>query len=116
MGQNAFEKYCDVPNGTIHAIREGVSTKTLGKIMTAFPELNIYWLILGEGEMLKNAPISSQNKKDEDLSVKEEKSAQSHDLTPNQGELDFLRQLVLSQQEIIKNLSKGFNVSQTITK
>lgn len=116
MGQNSFEKHCGMPNGTINAIRDGISTKTLAKIMIAYPELNLDWLILGEGEMLKNSPILTQNENDEDLPIQSDKTHQNSNLAPNQGELEFLRSLVLSQQEIIKNLSKGFNVSQTITK
>lgn len=85
--------------------------------MTAFPELNIDWLILGNGEMLRNAPILPSNKKDEDFLVRDIKMQPGAKEAPNSGELEFLRNLVLGQQEIIKDLSRGYNISShTITK
>ena len=53
FGQNKFETYCNIPRGTISKIRggSGISTSTLTKICTKCPELNVTWLLTGEGEM-----------------------------------------------------------------
>lgn len=52
MGQNKFEDFCGIANGTINAIKgKGPSATTLAKIAEACPELNLRWLLLGIGEM-----------------------------------------------------------------
>ena len=63
FGQNKFEVYCNIPRGTISKIRggSGISTSTLTKICTRCPELNVAWLLTGEGDMItrktQDAPI-----------------------------------------------------------
>lgn len=57
FGQNKFEAYCNIPRGTISKIRggSGISTSTLTKICAKCPDLNVAWLLTGEGEMT-NSP------------------------------------------------------------
>jgi len=52
MGQTKFENFTGINPGTINKIKDGVSTTTLTKIITKCPELNVRWLLLGEGEMI----------------------------------------------------------------
>lgn len=54
FGQNKFEAYCNIPRGTISKIRggSGISTSTLAKICARCPELNVAWLLTGDGDML----------------------------------------------------------------
>ena len=53
MGQNKFEASCGLGNGTINNSRGGVSSATLEKILITYPEVNIEWLVTGNGNMLK---------------------------------------------------------------
>lgn len=75
IGQKAFEQKCGLGNSTINNIKDGISTPNLQKIMSAYPELNIYWLIAGNGNMLNsdpqitNTPISSKDIKILDIRV-----------------------------------------------
>lgn len=48
----AFEKNAGLPNATIKNFKEDISSKTLKKLINRHPELNINWLLTGEGEML----------------------------------------------------------------
>lgn len=50
-GQNKFEAMCGIPRGTINGITKGISTATLEPIAEKCPELNLRWLITGEGDM-----------------------------------------------------------------
>lgn len=59
MGMTRFEDFTGINSGTINKILDGVSTTTLAKIVAACPELNTNWLLLGEGEMLKDSPTES---------------------------------------------------------
>ena len=53
LGMTRFEEKTGINSGTINKIRDGISTTTLAKIAAACPELNLRWLLLGEGEMLE---------------------------------------------------------------
>lgn len=50
-GMNKFEDYCGISQGTINGITRGISTYTLKPIAEKCPELNLRWLITGEGDM-----------------------------------------------------------------
>lgn len=54
FGQNKFEEYCGIPRGTINKIKDdgGISTLTLAKIHARCPEMNLAWLLSGNGSML----------------------------------------------------------------
>lgn len=98
-GYNKFEKKCEIPIGTVNGIGRGMSTYNLGKIMEACPDLNVRWLILGEGEM--------------QYKVEEEKP-QNAIPAEVQAELDELRSLVDQQQKLIamyiKKMSDGKDI------
>lgn len=56
----AFEKIAGLPNGTFKKSMRTLSVDTQSKIATSFSDLNIGWLLLGEGEMLKNSPARAE--------------------------------------------------------
>lgn len=48
-----FEETCGLTNGTIGSIKEqGPTASVLSKIAYTYPELNMNWLIRGNGQML----------------------------------------------------------------
>lgn len=53
IGQTKFEEICGLSRGLVNNIRGSISSKTMQKIENVFPELNLTWLLTGEGEMLK---------------------------------------------------------------
>lgn len=56
LGMTRFEQYVGLTEGTIHKINDGMSTRNVEKIMKKCPELNLEWLIMGTGAMLRGAP------------------------------------------------------------
>lgn len=56
IGQTKFEEKVGLSRGLINNIKGSISTASQQKIAKAYPELNITWLLTGEGEMLKSAP------------------------------------------------------------
>lgn len=54
ISQRTFEGECGLGNGTISNIKKGLGSVNLEKIINAYPELNIEWLISGKGRMLKD--------------------------------------------------------------
>lgn len=59
VGQTKFEGMVGLSRGMINKIRGDMSIKSLGRIASAFPELNINWLQTGEGEMLRSANVQN---------------------------------------------------------
>lgn len=130
MGQNKFEQDCGISRGTIAAIGKGISTVTLQKILAKHPDLNVEWLLTGQGDMIKNSntdaeeyqydaknPISGSLK---DVVVQvptsEEKRENRGGLDGNAGELEYLRRicrqqkaLIDRQKEMIDDLTKIIN-------
>lgn len=49
-----FERLSGLSNGYVNSISVSIGNRGLEKISTAFPELNMVWLKMGEGSMLKN--------------------------------------------------------------
>lgn len=62
-----FYKKSNLSNGFIDKLGDRLSIKSQSRISKAYPELNINWLLTGEGTMIKqeylaSKPISSQVK------------------------------------------------------
>lgn len=53
MNNSAFEKSLNLSNGYINSMRKGLGYDKLEQISIAYPELNMGWLLTGEGEMLR---------------------------------------------------------------
>lgn len=56
ISQSKFEKETGLSNAYVSNIRVSIQPKSLGKISSRYPELNIGWLLTGEGDMLKTTP------------------------------------------------------------
>jgi hypothetical protein len=54
MSQSQFEKIVGLSNGYVNNIQESISPSKLSLILENFPELNLEWLLVGKGEMLKS--------------------------------------------------------------
>lgn len=94
-GMNRFEDYCGISQGTISKITKGISTTTLKPIAEKCPELNLRWLITGEGDMcLDDESITAQNT----LKMTEE-------ISTLKAEVDMLHKLLDKQQVIIDSLT-----------
>lgn len=48
-----FERRCQLSNGAVSKMGDNTRTSTIEKISKIFPELNVTWLRLGEGDMLR---------------------------------------------------------------
>lgn len=57
MGQTAFEEKVGLTRGYISKVKKAIGPEIATKIATAYPELNINWLITGEGKMLKDETV-----------------------------------------------------------
>lgn len=56
---SAFERHCGISNGYFGNLKNAPSMKMRGRIQSAFPDLNMEWLITGNGDMLLPAETPS---------------------------------------------------------
>ena len=56
--KNEFYLKCDLSNGFLDKDR-GFNTDNLVKILTAYPDIDVNWLLFGEGDMPKNEVIGN---------------------------------------------------------
>ncbi|MDR0694694.1 MAG: helix-turn-helix transcriptional regulator [Prevotellaceae bacterium] len=61
MRISEFEKSIVVGNGYVNSISKGIGNDKLNIISEKYPNLNIEWLLTGEGEMLKNLSLEQEN-------------------------------------------------------
>jgi hypothetical protein len=59
IGQNKFETTAGLSIGFVNTLKGNMTIKTLDRIKAAYPELNIDWLVYGEGNMLKPGTATS---------------------------------------------------------
>lgn len=62
ISEGAFETKCGLSSGYVSGIKSGVGSSTIGKIQSAFPDLNTSWLLTGQGDKL-NSKTTSNNAK-----------------------------------------------------
>lgn len=48
-----FERKCGLSNGAVSKMGDNTRRSTIDRISIIFPDLNITWLLTGEGEMIK---------------------------------------------------------------
>jgi len=56
LSQGKFEQSVGLSNGFVAKVGDTIRANNLKKIQEVYPDLNIPWLITGEGSMLKDAP------------------------------------------------------------
>ena len=54
---NRFEKTCGLSTGYVANIRKSIQPEKTKRIAHIFPDLNIEWLMTGDGDMIKSAQI-----------------------------------------------------------
>lgn len=59
----AFEKECELANGSYSSIGDGVGADKLNKILSRFPHVSADWLINGQGSMFKSLNSDSETEK-----------------------------------------------------
>lgn len=49
---NHFEVKSDIARGSLRYVKQSIGSEKIANIMKAFPDLNVSWLITGEGNMI----------------------------------------------------------------
>ena len=72
IGQNAFGEKCGFSGSLINNSKGSIGSEILNKISIVYPELNLVWLITGNGEMKNKSSTYNFSKIYVELSVDEE--------------------------------------------
>lgn len=62
MSIRRFEQECGLPNAYVSNLRNNITSRRLDTITAKFPDLNLQWLMTGEGGMSRN---ESENNTDQ---------------------------------------------------
>lgn len=95
ISQGAFAESIGASAGYVNAISKGIGSDKMPIIRAAYPDLNIDWLLTGEGSMLKTTdqPVS-QGEEDATLS--------ETDLNNSNTMKKYLDQVLRQNEELIR--------------
>lgn len=111
-----IERKAGLPNATFKPTTQTIRIDTQSKIITAFPDLNIAWLLTGKGEMLTTDPIPQSESKPKQLEFdfnrwmenEEKKTASLQKLITTNSQLSSTnRELVEMLKEAMSKGEKG---------
>lgn len=113
MTISGFEKDINVSNGYVNSISKGIGGEVLLSILEKSPNLNINWLLTGEGFMLKEpvppAVSSSQSQENDNEVVallKENNATLKDQLRDKERILTFQEERIKNLEQEILNLKK----------
>jgi hypothetical protein len=92
LAVSTFEKSIGVSNGYVNSISKGIGGEKLILIIEKYPNLNIEWLLVGKGEMLKD---------------NEKKGSLKEDVGVLKGYISTQQKLIDQLEKEIKELKKA---------
>lgn len=108
LSNSRFEKTVGLSNGFVRNMDKGMSTDKLMKISEFFPDLNILWLITGQGTMLAVDAAPSSNDEDRELlrqltqTIQTQLDAQQRTIQDLTDQNKSLMQIISGQIELMK--------------
>ena len=111
LSVSRFEKTVGLSNGFVRNMDKGMSTDKVMRISDVFPDLNILWLITGNGTMLTTDTATSGNDEDRELlrqlaqNLQNQLDVQSRTIQDLTEQNKSLMQIISSQLELMKQSS-----------
>jgi transcriptional regulator with XRE-family HTH domain len=102
ISKSEFCRQIGVSNAYISSIRKSIQQDKVQRIALKYPELNIEWLLTGDGEMLKNSKPNPIAINDENEYIRELKEDKKHCLKIIEEQSEIIR----SQQKTIERLER----------
>lgn len=109
IGQNKFAQNVGLSAGYVNNLGENISSRSLNKILSVYPQLNEKWLLTGKGEMIK--PINTQKAKGNN-SINSNINNIEENVTISHNDFSNLLELQKGYQEAQKELNERLKTSQ----
>ena len=109
IGQNKFAQNVGLSAGYVNNLGENISSRSLNKILSVYPQLNEKWLLTGKGEMIK--PINTQKAKGNN-SINSNINNIEENVTISHNDFSNLLELQKGYQEAQKDLNERLKTSQ----
>nr|DAU45707.1 MAG TPA: Transcriptional regulator motif, XRE transcription factor.88A [Caudoviricetes sp.] len=112
ISKNKFEKLCNLSSRYVSNISKSISPDKIKSISLVYPELNIDWLLTGNGEMVKRfqdnnaCPIFSEEPGIYGHHKLDMLKAQQGQAPGQPHSEEYWKELVASQQRIIERQAK----------
>jgi transcriptional regulator with XRE-family HTH domain len=107
VSQRSFGEKINVSSGYVSSIRESILPDKLKSIALHFPDLNISWLLFGEGDMLKTAHTTTAAEKQPDYGECNCDCCRKH-----RAVIDVLRDQLREKDDMIAKLNRELGRSQ----
>ena len=104
LNKAEFERICDLSNGFVDKSSYKTRRSSLNRISNKFPNLNIDWVLTGEGEMLKGSVVNQSNIVGDNI--------QGTNVTVNKSQTDKFLELLKTRDEQISKSQEQITNSQ----
>ncbi|OWP83226.1 hypothetical protein BWK59_11660 [Flavobacterium davisii] len=106
ISKSKFYKETSLSNGFLDKVKD-IGVSKIEHILTTYPDINIEWLLLGKGEMLKTKNEDYANKDNVGINVSEiNKSPNMQNSLINNFEIQGLKLIIEEQKNIIIELKE----------
>lgn len=75
MNKSEFERFAKLPKTAISHIFDHISPNIFRRVMACMPEVNPFWLLMGQGEMLRSEAQMAQQRRLEHMDELEKRVA-----------------------------------------
>lgn len=118
LSQGEFQEKTGLSNGFVNNIRRSMREESLDKISAAFPDLNRSWLMLNEGDMLKDPSKYSIDDGVDKIIEEEGKgiSLKCDRCAKNLATIDSLNDYIKMLQKRIEDLGGNSNLDHPLNK
>lgn len=111
LTNSRFEKTVGLSNGFVRNMDKGMSTDKVMRISDTYPDLNVLWLITGEGQMLATGMPTTASNEDNTMlhqliaSLQKQLDVQVQTIAELTEQNKSLMQIISGQLEILKQSS-----------
>lgn len=106
VGRNKFEEQIGVSTGYMSTKSATITSDVIEKTISAYPDLNLEWLITGNGDMIKSSPSETPMSSQKEMEYKDTIRELEAEVNQLKGENRILReQIGLGERKVSSNKS-----------
>ena len=106
INKSEFGRMIGVSSAYISSIRKSIQPDKVEKIASSFPDLDVSWLVTGEGEMIKSGYVSQNAKGDNNTQIA------GNGNNVNMSTIDKALDEIAEQRKLVEKSHELFSKSQ----